>query len=109
MIHAYVRLADYMRSNSTNLSALNRLSGLKVTLAEDSKRTKIHPTSSQVVPLRVKGDVVEFFSLDNPLWTNTGVVVTKVSKTDGTTSAATRNAYQSRVAAYDDLKSAMGI
>jgi len=109
LIHAYVRLADYMRTNGIHVSTLSKLSGLKVTLQDDSKRTKIDPVSGQIVPLRTKGEVVDFFSFDNPIWVNTGVVMTKVSKKDGTTTAETRNAYQSRVAAFDVLKGALGI
>jgi hypothetical protein len=108
LIHAYVRLADHLRTNSIDPSVLDKLAGLKVTLNEDSKRTKIDPVSSQIVPIAPAGTVVDFFSYDNPLWTNVGVVNTKIGK-DGTTSASTRNAYQSRGAAYDALTAALAL
>ncbi len=108
LIHAYARLADHLRTNNVDVAVLDELANLKVTLNEDSRRTRIDPTSSQIEPLAPAGTVVGFFSFDNPLWVNAGVVNTKIAK-DGSTSAATRNAYQSRNAAYEALRAALAV
>lgn len=106
LVHAYVRLLDLVRTSGAPLSVLDPLRDSKVTLRQDSTRTRTDPTSGQPVPLAPAGSVVDLFSLDNPLWTSVGVVATR-TRPDGTTTAEVRNAYQTRSAAFTALKAAL--
>jgi hypothetical protein len=105
-IHAYVRLMAHIRQNNLPVETVNKIAGIKVTLLEDGLRTTIDPVSGQVVSVNPAGTVVDYFSFDNPLWTSIGVVTAK-EKDDGTTAAETRNAYQTRLAAFRALLDAI--
>lgn len=102
MIHAYVRVADYLRSEGLDPELIEVLRDLKVTLEQDGLRKVVHPVTGTAKALYGAGDKVSFFSPDNPRWAAVGVVSAKLQK-DGSTSAEVRNAFQTRVAAANVL------
>ncbi|MGW6130220.1 DNA sulfur modification protein DndB [Cellulomonas sp. NPDC055163] len=102
LVHAYVRLANYLRTQGMDPELVGALGGRKVVLEEDGVRTVIDPVTGNRRALYGSGDRVEFFSPDNPRWVTAGVVVAKPQK-DGSTAAEVRNAFQTRVAAANVL------
>lgn len=107
LVHAYVRVADYLRAEGLDAELIGALRDRKVTLEQDGLRTAIDPVSGTAQPLYRAGDTVSFFSPDSPRWAAVGVVTPKPAK-DGSTSAEVRNAFQTRVAAagvlIDEIK-----
>jgi hypothetical protein len=102
LVHAYVRVADYLRSEGLDADLIGTLRDQKVTLDKDGLRTATDPVSGVPQPLYRTGDTVSLFSPDNPRWAAVGVVTPKLEK-DGSTSAEVRNAFQTRVAAASVL------
>lgn len=97
LVHAYVRVADFLRNEGLDPEIIGTLRDRKVTLEQDGLRTAIDPISGAPQPLYRAGDTVNFFSPDNPRWAAVGVVAPKPEK-NGSTSAEVRNAFQTRVA-----------
>lgn len=89
-IHGVIALADAMYRNNVDLKHLSKL-------------------NATVTPNPAKPqETVDYFSYDNPLWTNIGVLVHSTDK-DGNLRKTLRMSFQTRKAIGDALKAQLGL